>query len=583
MSERRQFLRAISVLPLAALASETSADAQLLTQIKIPQAPPRALPGDFSAETAGDPDPKMNLFGGKRPRSWHEVRDFVSASLTAHPSSNQVKDWMDTFSLTFDQQARAIVIDAYTNLLMSPDDPNQFRYEPGLFESALRTAAGQLDRCLAYRNEMGEYEIAGINAGLSYLTFLKISPLQLSLIRETNRADIGIMEKENSQLNIENYNALGNFKHFPVDDVYVTGLRQDAQGNLSEAELNIIKENNRTTLLEEQFKIQVDAQLAQFLRFTTPGTSSNFSERYIRLARLLEEDLGDALCGLISAAKGVQSLFSGLNNTFVNFPLSASTKVDVQIPKLDTDEAITAWIRNFSARPAGFPPAKENRVEILDALVLWCRGLMRELDRRGQYESEFTVSIPLGHTTGQLGTNQLVTDLNKMLNDNKGLLKFNLQQDALPASMKDVPIRIIALGISVQQSADDEVPIDHVASYPSAAGAINDGEKNAARLETGYRTARIGAVVQPPPQTIETHSYKRPQVFLPEVRLFGGMSGDTDPKLSYDPACRNIKPFGDWTISLDQLPLVFAVTDDLMTWKWVNNVIIHLRVRGRFA
>jgi hypothetical protein len=104
------------------------------------------------------------------------------------------------------------------------------------------------------------------------------------------------------------------------------------------------------------------------------------------------------------------------------------------------------------------------------------------------------------------------------------------------------------------------VPVEYTASWSNGPQATMDS--TAINYETP-RFARLNAVIQTPPQT-DAHgrSYSRPPVLLPNVRIQGSGSGDGEPALSGDPACRNVDPLsGKWR-------------------NWLTGLILHLRVRA---
>jgi len=196
--------------------------------------------------------------------------------------------------------------------------------------------------------------------------------------------------------------------------------------------------------------------------------------------------------------------------------------------------------------------------------------VMRELDRRSQYETEITVAIPLTQLTA--------TDFNNAFNPPKGTaptyqVAFDIASSDLPFAFPElqpastVPrsLRVIGIGLSVGQAGGPTT-----ATFQAIA------------------PARLDATVTTPQQDVAgVDKYPRPPVFLSNVRIEGGTSSDLEPVLSYDPVCRNVYPIGNWTISLNKNVVEFIQTTVTATTPfsetWISGLILHLRLRGAAA
>lgn len=353
---------------------------------------------------------------------------------------------------------------------------------------------------------------------------------------------------------------------------------EEAKGFAEELGLAEAKDNFLTKILQKQFHYQIDAQLAQFTRLISPGSSSNYAERYLRMLAMLAEDLADAYCRLYSASKGIQKVL-GITNISVG--LNPSVSVDIKL--FSTVDDIATWISQII--PA---TATQKSPDILDALVMWTRAVMRTIDTNSQYETEFMVSIPLMQAWGQQAQGILSgNDLNAAFPPSgsgtfAGKLSFALGTDALPirlpAGATATNVRTIGIGLSVEFSEDDASPVQYMQGFPATATPTTYGY---ARPFEQNKMARLNATVTTPGQNLQgsTTPYNRPTVFLANVRIQGGNGGDLEPALCYDPSCRGLDPFGRWTITFDPQSLeIFRGDKSVETL--IKGFVLHLRLRG---
>jgi hypothetical protein len=600
MNERRTFLQKASLMPLGLAITEA---AQALPQERgeemIPpeQAhqpsssqeeppPPQEVP--FSEyHLKGTPDTEGNLTGtAPRTPDWKQNKVRVENELQRLLANDPIVDWMKTFLPMFGERATTIVLNAVNSLYrtdMPAGKPPELRYEPELYDAMLRSAAIQLDRCLRYRNEMGGFEVTGIGAGVAYLTFLKIKPLQRNLIRQSSFADIDEIVKNTEERTRQIYaSAHGLGRVF--EKYQLLGLRAESYGEVIEAGHSELKEKLRTSLLERQFNIQTDAQLTEFTRLLTPGSASNYAERYLRLLTFLTEDLTDAYCKLYSASVGVQQVLQ-LTGTVLS---GDGTAVPVGMPKFANAAGIANWI------PTVAPSGGQQQPDVLDGLVLWSRAIMRELDRRSQYESEFTVAIPLSQPAGSK-TKPLVT----VGQVQSGTVSFSLDTTVLPFSSLPAALRVVGVGLSVERGPDDLSPLQYTTGFPHTPSnpVVGLGQTpapgqeptpqqvSAAQTFEAARMARLNATVTSPPQQYPgaTNTYQRPPILLPSVRIQGGGGGDLEPRLSFSPACHNILPFGPWTIQIDPNAIEYYQSNGTISANWLTGLVFYLRLRGTAA
>jgi hypothetical protein len=224
---------------------------------------------------------------------------------------------------------------------------------------------------------------------------------------------------------------------------------------------------------------------------------------------------------------------------------------------------------------------------------------MRELDRLSQYETEFTVAIPLNQLTGKKLA-VLVPDLTGLFDPAKGVI-IPIDSDCLPFAKPPASLRVTALGLSVEFSSDDFSPMQYMTKYPgdqpptpvavNTKPAISDKPTNDqiafAQGVEQKKVARLNATLKSPAQNYPTgpstiQSYQRPSIYLTDVRMQGGTGGDMEPTLSSDPAAHNLCPAGTWNLYLDPNATVFFPTGANPA-NWITGLILYLRLRGAAA
>jgi hypothetical protein len=600
MAERRDLLRLASALPLSVLATGAlakSAEAaqseeavagtprraadtvtSTASQPAAPQAPPptthapaeRAFP---NYHLLGSPDADGNLLGAHRPKDWRSTKTALREALrTEAETEDPIHDWLATFSSSFGERATGIVLGAKPMLYASPS-ASALRYEPQLYDATLRGASALLDRCLRYRNDMGQFEISGVSAGLSYLTFIKTKPLQRNYLEGANNADLAELERDtDNKAASEIARIWGLLRIF--ESHQLRAQQTELAGSAAGADLEAAKYDFLTSILKRQFNIQSDAQLAQFTRLITSGSASNFAEKYLRLLTMLVEDLTDAYCKIFSASAGVQSVV-GLTRVSIG----QGPEIDVTVPAFSSAADIDAWVGRVAPQTTG-----QRKPDVLDAMVLWCRAVMRTLDTLSQYESEFTVSIPLNQPWGGSST-QLVSAAQMGTAFSSGgscKVSFSLPAGAIPIVGTLYHARVLGLGLSVEFSTDDQSPLQFTSGFP--AGVANQpppqGQLDATKKYEARKMARLNATVTSPPQSkLGGGAYSRPKLFVPNIRIQGGSGGDAEPVLSYDLACRGLNPFGTWTLAFDRNLVEYYPGAPPLDATAIVGVILHLRIR----
>jgi hypothetical protein len=596
MSDRRDFLRSASLLSVVAAsgseASDTKAEPAADTAPRKPgghdhdpipdPAPVREL-SFTNYHLLGNPARIANLLGPQRPHTWKATKAELKKALQgAAQPQDPIHEWLKTFDQTFDERSAKIVLDATTTLQTGYG--GELVNEPQLYDGLLRSAAALLDRCLRYRLDMGGFELAGVNSGIGYLAFVKLKPLQHNFIIQCSTADIAEIEEAAQGAASERFqHARGLDRLF--EKYHLQGLHFASEGNSVEARQAAAKDRLRTELLERQFEIQVDAQLAQFTRLLTSGSTSNYAERYLRTLSLLTEDLADAYRKLFCASKGIQQVLSLTKVTVGN-----GTPIDVDIPRFTNLQALVDWVHQIVP-----DQGDQRQPDVLDAMVLWARAVMRELDRRAQKEAEFTVAIPLNQPWGK--SNAVLVSPDQIAaaftgGSPTGKITFTLTSDALPFPALLEQIRIVGVGLSVEHSMDDASPVQYSGTFPKSPQAPtppgpnvpSDDQIAAVRTFEKIRMARLNATITTPQQTAPgVGTYSRPTLFLSNVRIQGGSGGDLEPALSLDPGSRNASPFGAWTITIDRNALEFYQSAGQLPDDWIAGLVLHLRLRASVA
>jgi hypothetical protein len=207
---------------------------------------------------------------------------------------------------------------------------------------------------------MGAFEVSAISAGLSYITFLKLKPLQRNFLAKSNSSDIARIQHRMEEYASQRFAEQVTLFH--KDELLAQAA--EAAGSAATAQLAGTKTDFLSNLLEKQFDIQADAQLAAFTRMLTPGSASNYAEKYLRMLVLFVEDLTDAYCRLYSAGLGMKQVL-GIQQLVV----AATDHIDVTIPLFSSPSSVDSWVNHVvTTHNIG-----QRRPDVLDALVLWSR------------------------------------------------------------------------------------------------------------------------------------------------------------------------------------------------------------------
>jgi hypothetical protein len=179
-----------------------------------------------------------------------------------------------------------------------------------------------------------------------------------------------------------------------------------------------------------------------------------------------------------------------------------------------------------------------------------------------------------------------------------GKVSFNLALSDLPVAATLRNIRVTGVGVSFERSLDDASPVQYSTNFPHTPSnpVVSVGQTPADSKEPTAeqvkavqafelaKMARLNVTVSTPSQVLPGGlQYKRPAVFLANVRIQGGSGGDQEGVLSYDPACRGLSPFGSWTVSVDPNVVLYFQSANLITDNFINGLLLHLRLRAAMS
>jgi hypothetical protein len=228
--------------------------------------------------------------------------------------------------------------------------PALLTHNPRLVEPLLGEIASLVDRCIAYRNEGAELEIAGVAAGASRLVAYALDEVEAQTIASDVPGSAASVLAARYPTAIDFYKTAADANLGNGNAAQLQGLI-DANTNIKD------KSATRTSLLMTSllFKQALNKQILS--RYNVPGNAHNFVERFERLRALFESDIEAAYQRAIAASVGLTSIFS----------------YKEPLPELSE---------------SGF----------IDKLLIWTRKAMRAVTLAGEREIEFvktvSVSVP---------------------------------------------------------------------------------------------------------------------------------------------------------------------------------------------
>lgn len=449
-------------------------------------------------------------------KNWADLKIKLQANFKeqeSEPHYEIINKWLNTFTnKTISEQEIEVVKRAGDGIYVG-EIQKTLIYEPQLVEFLLEGIGRLLDRCLAYRQELAELEIAGIKAATEYVMFLRVNSIDMSML------DDALQDQQAGVLANAFDNAAQQFKK--SDDALGKGFESESSGQANAYRITAEKEVRRKKGYAARNGHIKAANHAMFTRLVSPGNAHNYAERFERVFRFFSEDLSEAYQKAYCAALGLKSVYR-IDNVIPLFNSSSS------------ETNVNNWIGATVGRDVAY--SSYSIPDAIDALVTWTRNAMRDIERISQYEVEYTVPIPItlpwhsasstkppGASDSLVG--QDVFD-NAMKPGASGKVEFLLSPEMFPIPSEYQPMtRIIGIGAAV-------------ATVPDISGH-----------------GRYSVLVQPPPQKspLGSTTYSRPPTLLSNVKRLGGPDLTTDPEIARLSTCHNIDPFfsGKWAITVD--------------------------------
>jgi hypothetical protein len=515
-------------------------------------------------------------------KDWGEVKAQVKTELEKI-GEGRVADWLATFDQSFGDFSKSVVLDSSRKVLQGFRSGNSRPpYEPHLFESLLKGCGSLLDRCLANKRDLAEMEVAGIKVALDYLSYRKLRPI-------SDELESCVLQDERAHKMRESMEEAARVfaGGAAASDHVALGLREQALGSAEDYQKLNVLEARRRVLLKYKSDISDDAQTAMFTRYLAPGGVQNFAERHIRIRKLFKEDLDEAFRKIYSVCVGIRQCFKVVK--LDGYPLD--------VPLFESHADIGGWCQQQASWIDLVAP------DILDALVLWTRRAMRELERIIQYETEDTIVLPLNQywllgLDAATPNQPLTTDFIRHSMNKDGILEFYLNSGLMPFYDSYRTVRVLGVGISVSgyehiltpfayhQDLAGEWPIEPKTEVDFNARKVN--VEKAAKLSAMEINKKFNAMIWFPNLMIgELFTYERLPMACSSV---GYEQGDNEVNIKCDPMCRNVNPFeGMWKIQIDSRALLYFGWDHgdahsppselSLTRNSINGLFLHLRLR----
>ena len=197
--------------------------------------------------------------------SW---RDFKLQLVSQSP-------WLQSFIDTAEEQAIATL---KTRISSNP-------YEPLLIEPLLEDISSALDRCLAYRREAYDLDIAAVKAATDYELFLANSKTEQEL--EINALGIPQLEAEEHGFR----NSSDAYGSQGAESALELGSQTHDKTLHSSASAGKTLAHKQQELITKRWETIRNYQEAYNMRHTSPGNSHNYAERHNRLVELLSDEV----------------------------------------------------------------------------------------------------------------------------------------------------------------------------------------------------------------------------------------------------------------------------------------------------
>lgn len=248
-------------------------------------------------------------------------------------------DWISTFDASLEESA----FDELSKIKIA--ETTKLTHNARLVEPLLGEIASLVDRCLAYRRESSDLEIAGVAASASKLAFDGLKEVEEKLVSIDPGRTVAEILSANYQ---------------PAIDMLNQSPEQVGKGFAIQLAAQLAANRKVGSVLEERvqlaltrFKFSQDLERQLLGRHDVPGNAHNFKERFERLRTLYETDITSAYRRAFAAAAGLDAIFE--------------YKV---------------------------APPEPSKLNFVDELVVWTRRAMRAVTLLSEREIEFTRVVP---------------------------------------------------------------------------------------------------------------------------------------------------------------------------------------------
>lgn len=433
--------------------------------------------------------------------NWNETKERLSIS---YP-------WLAAFAQPIEFAALAKVHDVRKNNL---------RYEHLLVEPLLRDISALIERCLAYRREARDLEIAAVRTCLEYEEFLERSKLD---------EELELLGLRTEQLSAEErFYAKASMEFGKSDHPLETGHRELTTGQSSIANLDIADADTRKKLISARWALTKRIKEEYQRRHTEPGNSHNYRWRMERIVELFAEDLSEAY---------------------------------------QKAQAVSGGIKIIYDRESAPPEPSANNIRYLDDFVGWTRDTIRYVEYEAQYETEYEIVIPL---------------VQQWRWDGSPIIEARAFKERFKKGASDeqtFPLITLAFNLQDVFHHQERVRVNSI-GLTYATDFVNVDGIDANMAKDSY--SRIRATIRTPEQESpwkKGEKYRKPPVILGSVSVY---SGNTPLATESGPIVYNINPLGDWEIALEPL-VAWKDKERLALYvSWFNNSVedlkLHLRV-----
>lgn len=228
--------------------------------------------------------------------------------------------------------------------------PYPYVLEPRLFDVYIHDVVGSLDRCLSYRREARDLEIAGVKAALEYDHFTKSRPVEQDL----EKLGLGINVQVTRSGAVKQ--ALNNIDPKASDVNHVAYEYLEAEDQTMSAALGNL--NSRSNDIDQKWNLAASLQDDFHSRYIAPGNAHNYPERYSRVVGIYADEMYEMIAKAGAVSDGIDLIYG--------------TGMVPPPPKYADD-------------PEAF----------LDPIVIWARDVTRFLRSHDDNTSTYDMIVPL--------------------------------------------------------------------------------------------------------------------------------------------------------------------------------------------